>query len=278
MPWLEPVGQIVTAAMIAETVYKNNGAIQKHYNRIARRLTKGSVKLPVFGAGGLGKSTFGRLMTGHNPFDLATKYEESIGINVENLNDNIPGQLLVAPGQDHRIQTNWPKLFNIVNTGQSIGVINMVAYGYHALGIRSHTESDLYETGMTIDDFMEKHLEDKKNKEIELLKHLVEGFSNAEKPFWMVTIINKQDLWYKEREKVRTHYQDGQYGSLISSLSSKLGKNFFRHEFLPTSLALQNMSMNGVTLAETASGYDIETHASYLGSLYSNLDSMICEG
>ncbi|NEO88734.1 MAG: hypothetical protein F6J87_31590, partial [Spirulina sp. SIO3F2] len=91
--------------------------------------------------------------------------------------------------------------------------------------------------------------------------------------------VNKQDLWWHERQLVRDHYEAGKYRSLIDQFTEKVGPRSFQHELLPVSLANGNfLTPAGEKLALTSSGYDTAIHLSYLQQMFSKLHELIVRG
>ena len=193
------------------------------------------------------------------------------------LTGDIPGQLLVGPGQEHRADRHWPSLYQAVTGGRSLGVLNVVSYGYHAFSPPSYRSLEkIYRDGMTVEAFMAAYGADRRDHEVAMLRKVVDGLSAARGDFWMITVVNKQDLWWDRRDEVRRHYETGPYADLIESIRRGVGERSFQHEFVPVSLTLGNMTTaNGEVLASTVSGYDMPTHLSYLNTFFGKLHGLI---
>lgn len=276
MAWIEPISTAITAASIANDISKSSSLIRKHANRLVYRIKNGALVVPIFGAGGAGKSTAARLLGGEDPLDIFAAYSESFWVEPVNLTGDIPGQILAAPGQDVRADKHWPELLSSVVQGKAIGIINIVSYGYHAIQIPTYKDHDLYNDGMTENEFMNLYLSERRVKEEDFAEKLVNGLFANENPIWMITLITKQDLWWDKREAVKEHYTTGRYNEIINRLSSELGSKGFQHEYIPVSLAIGNMKTEtGETLASTVSGYDMPIHLAYLNSMFSKIYEVI---
>ena len=236
MIWVEPISTAITAAELAGEAVKSSSAIRKYARRLAYRVRNGTAVIPVFGAGGVGKSTVAKLLVGHDPLSIAAAYQESPDIEVRKLKGNVPGQILTAPGQKARIPANWPQLFRKLATKESFGLINVVAYGYHSFLLQSYKEHDVYQAGMNAAAFAAAYTKARRDVDLEVLDNLLNGMSVVAHPIWMVTLITKQDLWWNDRKAVRSHYVDGDYGKRIQKLASAIGERNFQHEFVPVSL------------------------------------------
>lgn len=98
-------------------------------------------------------------------------------------------------------------------------------------------------------------------------------------PIWMVTLVTKQDLWWKERAKVQDYYVKGEYGMAIDELASAIGHRNFQHEFIPVSLTLSSLaSRDGQVFAPTTAGYDMPLHQRYLLSMFERMDVLLNRG
>src|ERR1051325_416676 len=275
MPWVEPVSAVITAAELASKLAESSAFIKKHAKRIAYQIKHGRVVIPVFGAGGVGKSTAGKLLHGANPLDLATPYDESWDPETIQLKGDIPGQILVAPGQEPRVAKHWAALAENVITGKAFGVINVVAYGYHSFGLQSYKEHNLYKPGMTVSDFAAAYTAAHRTVEQEMLEALLTDLAAATRPLWIITLVNKQDLWWSDRETVRRHYE-GQYAQRIEKFGSTIGVKHFQHDMLPVSLVLGNlMTGAGEIVAPTSAGYDFAHHARYSKTMFEKLNNRV---
>ena len=129
--WIEPVSAAITAVELAGKVAESSSSIRKLARRLSYRVRNGKAVIPIFGAGGVGKSTVAKLLVGHDPLSITTAYAPSADVETKKLKGDIPGQILAAPGQPRRVGSHWPNLFKKLSTGESFGLINVVAYGYH---------------------------------------------------------------------------------------------------------------------------------------------------
>jgi len=264
MTWIEPVSTAVTAAELLKSTIESSSAIKRFARRLAYRVRNGQAVVPVFGAGGVGKTTVSKLLVGADPMNIAAPYQESGSVEPRQLKGDVPGQILAAPGQKTRIPANWPALFKKLATKESFGLINVVAYGYHSLMLQSYREHDVYKKGMTPASFVDAYTKARRDVELELLETLLDGMSAVNHPIWMVTLITKQDLWWEQRSKVRDHYMTGDYGRKIENLRNGIGDRNFQHEFIPVSLTLSSLSaQDGEVFAATTAGYDLPIHQRY---------------
>ncbi len=277
MGWIEPVSTAVTAAALASQLAKSSTTIRKYASRLHYWLKHGSVIVPIFGAGGVGKTTLGRLLAGDEPLEISAPYDESWQIDHVKLPGDVPGMLLVAPGQPMRVERHWSELFGNAHEKTCLGVVNVAAFGYHSFAIPLK-EHDGYEAGMSAGEFLLKYIAARRDLELELLRRLVNGLAAIKRPFWMVTVVNKQDLWWADKVAVKQHYL-ADYEDTLASLRDSIGGRNFQHEFLPVSLTIGNFTAsNGDILAPNVSGYDQAVHLRHLQSLFDKLHDLIARG
>ena len=274
--WIEPVSTAITAAELVSEVTKSSTLIRKHAKRLLYRVRNGKAVIPIFGAGGVGKTTVSKLVVGEDPLSITAPYEESATVETRKLKGDVPGQILAAPGQLTRVRFHWPTLFQKLTIGESFGLINVVANGYHSIRLASYKDHEVYQSGMTAADFAKAYSEARRAIELELLDTLIGGLSAVTKPIWIVMLVNKQDLWWRDQKAVRKHYENGEYSARVAKLESALGSRSFNHELLPVSFAMTNLgSDDGDLFAKTNAGYDLPTHLRYLQSMFTCLQALL---
>jgi hypothetical protein len=125
------------------------------FKKIFKLLKDGELKIAIFGAGGTGKTTLGKVLSGE--FELSSlfqPYQESISIEQYKLDSNVVGSVIVAPGQIRREDT-WDDLFRTMAGGKFKLIIHTVSWGYHSFGEVGYTQHRLYQNGMTATEFIE---------------------------------------------------------------------------------------------------------------------------
>lgn len=276
MSWLEPVSTAVTAANLANELRATKHAFRNTLLRGLNRALHGAVTLPIFGAGGVGKTTTGNFLVGGTDENNLDSYASSWCIESLKLNDKIPGKILVAPGQQDRAERYWPELIEKANKQATMGLINVVCNGLHSFGIKRFSEHDLWESGMSAKDFIQVYSIARRAEEIEMLDRLLSSLVPTRKKYFFLTLVTKQDLWWNERNGVKAHYSEGEYGQRIDQFRSKVGAHNFQHEFLPVSLTLSNLSSpSGELLKSTVAGYDHSIHLQHLSCMFENVGTLL---
>jgi GTPase SAR1 family protein len=258
--FVETIEAISTGVSVFEISEKLSPTMKKIFNL----LKNGELKIAIFGAGGTGKTTLGKLLSGEFTLnDLFTNYQESVATEKYKLDGNVVGSVIVAPGQSRREDT-WNDLLRSLTGGEIKLIIHIVSWGYHSLGESNYLQKSsymrhtLYQNGVTPEQFVEVYANDCRNRELEVLNKITPHLSIADQSKTvMITLVTKQDLWWRDRLKVKEYYVDGNYEKLIQSIRNKLGSANFIHEYYSASLVIENLiSGNNEFLVPTAQGYD----------------------
>ena len=250
--------ETIEAISTGVSVIKTSEKLFPTFKKIFNLLKNGDLKIVVFGAGGAGKSTLGKLLAGE--FEISGSlqtYQESISIEQYKLDSNALGLVVVAPGQERR-QDTWGDLLRFLADGKIKLIIHVVSWGHHSFGGLSYTQHRLYKSGMTPDDFIEEYTKDCRHRELDVLRKIEPHLSIADqKKTIMITLITKQDLWWNKRLQVKEHYTNGNYERIIQDIRNQKGSSNFVHEYLSASLIMENLiSGTNELLVPTTQGYD----------------------
>ena len=165
----------------------------------------------ILGAGGTGKSTLGRILSGD--FDLLLdppgEYKESISTEEYELQGEPKAEILVLPGQSHRRDATWPELLADLTAGKFRGIILINAYGYHTIGEARYQDTPIFKEkakGKGKAGFLAAYIEDRCAEELAILRRVADAIRPVAGRVWMLSLITKQDLWWPQRAKVEQHY------------------------------------------------------------------------
>lgn len=89
---------------------------------------------------------------------------------------------------------------------KSVGIVNVVAWGYHEY--RTGSDEALDANGEAAERWLMSH----RSVEIEALQEWALAAGNVS---WVLTVVNKADLWWDERESVVDHYENGRYNKAL---------------------------------------------------------------
>jgi len=280
MVWLESTIAVAKATSTIGSAASSVPAVRRQIRRIYHWILRKNIEISVFGAGGVGKSTVGMLLGGRDPLDLPDSYEESREKDQFSLPGDVPGQVVVAPGQRQggvvtRVDRFWPSMYKSIVEGRSRVIINVVSYGYHSFNLQSYKNHNLYKEGTDVTEFMREFLADRRGEELVLARALANGITAAPGPISMFSLVNKQDLWWDDIQSVRNFYVN-EYEPIFSKIARSVGEQKFRHEIIPVSLTMGNLrTASGEVLAKTTGGYDLVLHRNQLRHMLSAVESGI---
>lgn len=254
-----------TALDVGIALWDKRGPLVTGIRKIKHYVKNGHVRIAVFGLGGTGKTTLGEILSGQvktgspgKPYQLSHKTDEF------SVQGDYVCTVIVPGGQEQRILNDWPAIYRTLAAGKSRGVINVVAAGHHSFSHVNYRETRYYKAlaremdrEPRRDEFIEHYLRDRRDAELAITRELIPHLKIAEGSLWMITLITKQDLWWKDRDTIRDFYTMGEYNHLIQELARSRGEQNFSHEYVSASLVMNNLqTADGEVLVPTAEGYD----------------------
>lgn len=118
-----------------------------------------------------------------------------------------------TPGHQS-LKTERGRNVNEIANGKYDGIINIVCYGYQsAEGIDT---SNIYQGGVIKEDFLEQN----RSKELKQMQEWLERIYAESHVKWVLTIVNKADVWWEDYEEVMAYYEGGsEYDSNLQKIS-----------------------------------------------------------
>jgi energy-coupling factor transporter ATP-binding protein EcfA2 len=222
--------EAVNTLNAATKAYEYGKKSQPLLGKLVRRIRDQKLNIVICGAGGTGKSTLGRLLSGEfGRQDILQPYQISFRSEKLELDSETSTSVLVLPGQSEF----WGEELKKIANNRVDLLINVVSYGYHSIMGQFDYQSILgYQRGMTPREVIVSHIEGKQPIEIELLHQLKPHLSIAnKKKVLMITLVTKQDLWWPDRQEVKKHYEVGEYNNIVQEIRSQLGQSNFSHAY-----------------------------------------------
>jgi energy-coupling factor transporter ATP-binding protein EcfA2 len=254
------VDPINTASTIVSSYELSKKAIPL-FGSIVRRIRNGKLNIVIFGAGGTGKSTLGKVLAGEFGIEnVLQPYQMSVRTEQLQLDSKVPSSIVVVPGQPGYV-SEWNEPLRQIANSQIDLIINVVSYGYHSFtrsGYASYQSHPDYQIGMTADNFVAIYSQNNRDLEMELLNKISPSLSLVnKKKTVMITLVTKQDLWWLNRQGVSDYYRSGEYDRVIRNIEQKLGSNNFKHQYISLSLLTENFRAgNSEILIPVAEGYE----------------------
>jgi hypothetical protein len=118
-----------------------------------------------------------------------------------------------TPGQDHHESRRKAAIREEMAKGK-VGILNVVAFGFHE---GTGNKSDAIDrNGKT----RKEYLEEQRKLEIAMLDEWIPLLGSPETSAWLITVVNKADLWWNQRKTVMQYYESGEYAAHLGDAKS----------------------------------------------------------
>jgi hypothetical protein len=241
--------------------------VRKQTAAMRRRLAKGSLSVLVVGAPGTGKTTLGRLFSaqpepGTRTSNPASSYNVSYGRESGRIDGYWFTSVVVLPGQKKlRKSAIFSEAMTALRSGKINGIVHVCAAGLHSI-YSGHVKYPYSFRGRPSYSPYLGDIKERIYAEYEVLNELADHIKSAppDKKVWLISAINKQDIWFGSRNKVISYYANGPYDATVREILSARGTANFEHDLCSLSLAMENyFAADGSVRFRTASGYDTRT-------------------
>lgn len=273
-----------SSKIAADVAVKSIQITYKHRNQIITalkagltRLKDGKVTVAIFGPGGVGKSTTQTLLCdGLEKAEKHMAYFPTLDAKKRKAKDNWTISIWDTPGQEDFRDVAWADAFTGIEGSRRCILINIVSYGYNSTGALPYSDLRAASSKKTKSEVVRNYLRLERKKEIQLLLELCEQIKDIKCKVHLLTIVNKQDLWWANRSQVFNYYSTGPYAKALSGISSARPKILFSRSLKEVSLCPVNLkTSDGEVLAETCQGYDASTREFYLTHLLNELKQIV---
>ncbi|NOY41587.1 MAG: hypothetical protein GXP26_07120 [Planctomycetes bacterium] len=267
------------AGAASKWAWDNYDKIKERLNAITRWFRKSDEDgaIYIFGAGGVGKTTLARLLSGDQDylFNPPGNYVESLTVENYSLGDSTSVELLVPPGQKHRRDDTWGTLESNIAGGKCRGFILIVSYGYHSIGSFDLELHRLWQDGDDLESFLPRYLEEQRKDEIEVLKRISSSISLAQNKMWLLVLVTKEDLWFNNQRQCQEHYCRGEFATHLNKLGQKRDSRTFRQEIAFGSLVIKNyVTSSGELMQKNLAGYDHDLQVKSIRDILETCDSL----
>lgn len=165
-------------------------------------------KILVVGESGSGKTQF------INVLKLVGGTVKKSTMNVTIVTVSLPNGRKVdfvdTPGQQ-TLQDQRQRAINDISRNKYDGIINIVCYGYQVND--STKESDVFQVGSS--NVKASYLENNRQLELKQVKEWLPRIDNIKKLEWVLTIVNKADIWYEVKDEVMAYYNSSYHDQMV---------------------------------------------------------------
>lgn len=243
----EAIGLVMTAA-------EHHEAFGQLLARWWDRLTRGHTRLVILGGGGVGKSSLGRLSSRGSIGE--SDYRESHEVETYRLAGGTSCSIHVPPGQARLRDATWTELEAFLSREHAL-LVHLVSWGLNEIAPLAYTMLPQHRPSMSPEEtILAFAAHQREHDELEPLRRLAK-LRPMPKRLRIVTVVGKQDLWWRWRAQVREHYEAGPYHEAIEALRLGLDATHLHHTIWSASMVIKNMvDGEGALLLPTSEGYD----------------------
>lgn len=173
-------------------------------------------KILLTGTLGVGKTLFIDSLS-KDIVEPIPRSERTLGIiKTKGRTKHIGYVLIDTPGGRSRLIFESEKIKDLILDKRPV-VINITSYGYHEYDLLKKDISKKVFSSTDKNIINKKYLE--KHRELEY-KRLLEWkiFFQIISPSWFITVINKADLWWNDKEECLEYYKKGKYANIFKDL------------------------------------------------------------
>lgn len=204
---VETFSTLVTGVEIASKIKVNR--IKFIWNKYCRP----RIRVLIYGDSGVGKTQFLNTLTGNNAYTV--QRTRSVQKYFLTLSSGRVVEFLDTPGHQTAGVIRGETLDEMTR-GKINGIINLVDYGYQDSDELQKNPDRAF--NVDTKDVKESFLNENRKLEMSRTEEFVGRINPGVKIDWIITVINKADVWFSDKDDVLKHYTQGEYAKLLSSL------------------------------------------------------------
>ena len=167
------------------------------------------VNVIVYGVSGAGKTEFVRSLfeepVSETPPSRTRFFEKKRLI----LKDGRKVRFYDVPGHSS-LRQQRTEVTNLISRKKIKGIINVTTYGYNEVD-EADTSSVFKLDTKDIPEIKNEYISLNRRRELEQIKEWAPFVTSSNKIKWVITIVNKADIWENEKSVVLEYYQNGDY-------------------------------------------------------------------
>ena len=105
------------------------------------------------------------------------------------------------------------KIKSDILNGEFHAIINVVCYGYNET---ANMNLRIFDRNGNVD---EKYLQENRKIELQQLKEWIDDLYANSKIKWILTLINKEDIWKSRIDEVTYYYSEGEYAQIMRAMN-----------------------------------------------------------
>lgn len=169
----------------------------------------------VYGATGVGKTEFCRSLLERNLELTESPRTVLHQIEILVLKDGHKIKLYDLPGHVS-YKANRDRVIELMAKQKVYGIINVVSYGYHEVQNAQNLKTFKVSNGEDVLNIDTQFQKDNLQREYEQAKEWRTGANLPCNLGWIITVVNKADIWFNKRDEILDYYQkDGNYSKSI---------------------------------------------------------------
>lgn len=173
----------------------------------------------VFGTSGSGKTEFLRAITGKEVQETEPNRTNLYVTNKLYLPNGDKILFYDAPG-DMTLKNEREKLQKLIANNKIDGIINIVTYGYN--DAKEAKDVPVFKTGSEIGEVKDDYLRINRANELAQLEEWKDRINSDNGIKWIITVINKADIWHSQEDEVVSYYEKGNYYENFTKLIQRV--------------------------------------------------------